>query len=504
MLLDFGSARQSVGNSNTLTILVAPGYAPFEQYYRDSASQGPWTDIYGLGATCYRAIAGRSPLDAVSRSKGILGSTQDVLVSATMIGAGPVFGPRAGRDRSRARVQRKGPPPIRRRVASRSCSAKRRRASRAFVPTASAPQPAASAAASPTPPSAARRARCLLLFPARVGAGRAPRRGVRLSPVCDARRDRRRGYVIAQCGREARTKVGDLENANPAEGARSATSAARGEAELAAKKSAERRERGAAGAGQQEKRAGARARPSATRHPGRGNDARAAGREAPREHGRAHAHPQRGRRPASTPVPVGTNPTSNPCRSRPAAAPKQAAPAAEMKATPIPAVADAETSAPPVPALPMRRKVYRRQRLRRRESRRPSARASPRATLIRSPRSSRPPTPAIVQAQARLGDLYGEGKGVPRDLPAAERWYEKAALQGDIGAQLKLGAMYANAGGAPRNNNLAYVWYGTALRMGSGAAKAERDRLGALLQPAEREQADKLIESKVARMPKTP
>jgi hypothetical protein len=48
------------------------------------------------------------------------------------------------------------------------------------------------------------------------------------------------------------------------------------------------------------------------------------------------------------------------------------------------------------------------------------------------------------------------------------------------------------------------VWYGTALKMGSSAAKAERDRIGALLQPAEREQADKLIDSKVARMPKAP
>ena len=58
VLLDFGSARQSLGSSNTLTILVAPGYAPFEQYYSDPSSQGPWTDIYGLGATCYRVICG--------------------------------------------------------------------------------------------------------------------------------------------------------------------------------------------------------------------------------------------------------------------------------------------------------------------------------------------------------------------------------------------------------------------------------------------------------------
>jgi TPR repeat protein len=109
-----------------------------------------------------------------------------------------------------------------------------------------------------------------------------------------------------------------------------------------------------------------------------------------------------------------------------------------------------------------------------------------------------------AQAQNRLGDLYAEGRAIARDVSAAEGWYERAALQGDTVAQVKLGTMYAGAGGAARNNNLAYFWFGTAARLGATGANAERDRIGALLQPAEREQADKLIESKVARMPKKP
>ncbi len=89
VLLDFGSARQSVtGQVKTLTTLVSPGYAPFEQYYSKSDEQGPWTDIYGLGATLYRAIAGRPPLDAVDRSKSLLDGSQDTFMSATLIGAG--------------------------------------------------------------------------------------------------------------------------------------------------------------------------------------------------------------------------------------------------------------------------------------------------------------------------------------------------------------------------------------------------------------------------------
>ena len=88
VLLDFGSARHSLGKAHTLTILVAPGYAPFEQYHSSSENQGPWTDIYGLGATCYRAISGTQPMDAITRSKGILGSTREVLVPARTVGSG--------------------------------------------------------------------------------------------------------------------------------------------------------------------------------------------------------------------------------------------------------------------------------------------------------------------------------------------------------------------------------------------------------------------------------
>jgi serine/threonine protein kinase len=92
VVLDFGSARHAVGKARTLTILVAPGYAPFEQYYSSSENQGAWTDIYGLSATCYRAITGTPPLDAITRSKGILGSTREVMVPARTIGGGRYSG----------------------------------------------------------------------------------------------------------------------------------------------------------------------------------------------------------------------------------------------------------------------------------------------------------------------------------------------------------------------------------------------------------------------------
>ena len=89
VLLDFGSARQALGaHTRTLTSVASVGYAPFEQYAPNSARQGPWTDIYGLGATLYRAISGRAPLDAIDRGNAIVQTNSDVFVSASEVGAG--------------------------------------------------------------------------------------------------------------------------------------------------------------------------------------------------------------------------------------------------------------------------------------------------------------------------------------------------------------------------------------------------------------------------------
>lgn len=89
VLLDFGSARQALGeHTRTLTSVVSPGYAPFEQYYSKSDRQGPWTDIYGLGATLYRCISGLQPMAAIDRSEAILKAERDVFVPASEIGRG--------------------------------------------------------------------------------------------------------------------------------------------------------------------------------------------------------------------------------------------------------------------------------------------------------------------------------------------------------------------------------------------------------------------------------
>jgi serine/threonine protein kinase/HAMP domain-containing protein len=69
VLLDFGSAQQTVALADQDAVVLTPGYAPIEQY--GIGEQGPWTDIYAFGATLYWAVSGSRPPDAEQRAAGI-------------------------------------------------------------------------------------------------------------------------------------------------------------------------------------------------------------------------------------------------------------------------------------------------------------------------------------------------------------------------------------------------------------------------------------------------
>ena len=67
VLIDFGAARQAMGErTRTLTGVLTPQYAPIEQYALDG-KQGPWSDIYAAAAVLHHAIAGQPPPDAAAR-----------------------------------------------------------------------------------------------------------------------------------------------------------------------------------------------------------------------------------------------------------------------------------------------------------------------------------------------------------------------------------------------------------------------------------------------------
>lgn len=70
MLIDFGSARQRHGRMETGRIALTRGYSALEQYPGYGVI-GPATDVYSVGATLYRCITGREPVDSLERHKAL-------------------------------------------------------------------------------------------------------------------------------------------------------------------------------------------------------------------------------------------------------------------------------------------------------------------------------------------------------------------------------------------------------------------------------------------------
>ena len=68
MLLDFGAARQTLdADGPKLFPMYTPGFAAPE-LYRKNRQLGPWTDIYGIGASMYACMAGAPPQPADQRA----------------------------------------------------------------------------------------------------------------------------------------------------------------------------------------------------------------------------------------------------------------------------------------------------------------------------------------------------------------------------------------------------------------------------------------------------
>ncbi len=84
VLLDFGSARQMLSFQDKkakVTPSFTPGYASPEQY-ADRKLMGPWSDIYGIGATMYSCLTKKAPQAADLRAEN------DALIPASKLDKG--------------------------------------------------------------------------------------------------------------------------------------------------------------------------------------------------------------------------------------------------------------------------------------------------------------------------------------------------------------------------------------------------------------------------------
>jgi TPR repeat protein len=450
VLLDFGSARHALGKSRTLTILVAPGYAPFEQYHSNSENQGPWTDIYGLGATCYRAIAGTQPLDAITRSKGILGSTREVLVPARTVGSGRYSNQLlAAIDHALEFAEKDRPQNVsewRRELLGEGRAASAPPA----VPewTAAAAQQRAAPPVAPTtvppavPPQALPAAHGAVPA-AQAAAGRTGWSGAR-APIAWAIAGATAGAIAIAVFLQVETPYRDAEkklaqSKQQLEEERRRLDEERKRDDEARKRLEEKQKQE-----QQEAKRRQDEQARLAEQQTRDDEKRRL-----EEQQRKLALAARG----SKPVMASAAKVEN--------AQRKVAPQAELASRPPPAVLPAE----PGPGEP--------------------------ASVVASVKPK--PTPQAEQI------AKGESALARGDYAGALDIFRPLAQDGNTRAQLRLAEMYASGQGVSRNYNQAYIWYSLAARGGSTAASADRDRMAARLQPAEIKQADKVVESMRAR-----
>ena len=82
VLLDFGSARQTLTQvQSKLSPSYTPGFAPPEQYF-ERKQLGPWSDIYSVGASMYSCMMRSAPIAANLRV------SEDHLAPAAKVGKG--------------------------------------------------------------------------------------------------------------------------------------------------------------------------------------------------------------------------------------------------------------------------------------------------------------------------------------------------------------------------------------------------------------------------------
>jgi hypothetical protein len=499
-----------------LTILVAPGYAPFEQYYETPGQQGPWTDVYSLGATLYRVVAGRAPPDAISRSRGVLGSTRDILVPAVEAGRGR-YSERflEAIDRALRFNESDRPQTIaewRRLFQAQSpVPAPVPEPVDAEVPTLPAGAPGPTSPEAPTLPVQApprRRAAASLTWALLALAGAAGVGGYFAG----------RGSVPAmpQAAGEAAASAGVADSGAArvrSDEARASLEQERGRLEGERSALAEQRD-----ALERERRALAEQRDGLERERGaivRDRSALAAQRSAVEARAAAVDEGERSlaaRREALEVAEAATAAEGKRLQNLQAALQRrEREQGQEARRLDAERSALAQSVSARDEARALRAKVAALEEQLRARSAPPPAAPAPEPAAVAASSELETATAALeagdhararrlltaladagsAQAAYHLGVMDLDGLGGPRRTDAGIAWLERAAAGGIADAHLRLGLTYADGGSVARDEFLAYMWLWAASELGNEAARAARDRVGARLQPMEVEQAQR-------------
>src|SRR4029077_12038400 len=95
------------------------------------------------------------------------------------------------------------------------------------------------------------------------------------------------------------------------------------------------------------------------------------------------------------------------------------------------------------------------------------------------------------EAQFNISQMYAQGQGVQRNDHQAAYWLRLAAENGLSSAQNNLGVRYSFGRGVPQDYVLAHMWFNLAAAQGYVAAHGNRDRLAAMMGPAQNAQAQR-------------
>ena len=96
-------------------------------------------------------------------------------------------------------------------------------------------------------------------------------------------------------------------------------------------------------------------------------------------------------------------------------------------------------------------------------------------------------------AESDLGLIYYNGAGVKRDYAEAARWFQKAAEQGYADAQIGLGTLHSYGLGVPKDPIKAYMWFQLASKGGSADGTRLLGELRKVMRQGDIAQAEKLV-----------